>query len=286
MKRILFIIFICFLGNFSYSQIKKSSDTINFYSEYKSIMGKEGSSWVFETDPVSIKTIQALKLWDRSQLKFFLENRDKFKNIEAISFNTKIKNFDFLNEFPKLEHVSININKLNTTSLNSLVKNLNQNENIRLLDLGFKNKICLFNREFPKEFKNLKYIENLRIYNSRIKRFEIDFKIKNLIINYNKSTIKSIKANQVEYVILNFNELHQIPEGLNRSKNLKGLSISDYTGFKIDCPITGFENLIYFDAVGAKGLIVGRDCFENKDIKSIWGNMYEEYYLNEYKNGE
>lgn len=279
-------LFFTFFGVFVLSaQNIGLNDTIVFYSEYESLMNMEKKSWTEGTNFDSIKTITALKIWNTDQLQFFLKNKNKFENIEAISINEKINDFDFLNEFSKLEHLSINISHLKKTSLNSLIKNLNGNQNIRLLDLGFSKKTSLTKNGLPDEFKNLNYIENLRIYNSRIRRFMIDFKVKHLIINYNISPIKSIKADQVEYIALNFNELRRIPEGLNRSKSLKGLSISDYSKFKVDCPLEGFENLIYFDAVSAKGLVIGRDCFENKKIKSIWGNVYEEYHLNEYKNG-
>ena len=281
MKRLL-ILFIMFLfGNALDAQTKESFGTGYYSAEYRKIMNKDERGWQFETDSASIKTIYALKLWERKELDFFLKNKEQYKQVQAISIHIRVDDFDFLTDLPYLEFVSVGGKNLNPKNIESLAENLNKAKNVYILSiLNFKKK------KIPSSLTSLKYLKAMRFSGSRIENFDFNLKLKNLVIEYNKSPIKSIRADQVEYVTLNFNELRQIPEGLNRSKCLKGLSISDYTKFKVNCPLEGFENLIYFDAVGAKELVVGRDCFENEKIRSIWGNVYEEYHLNEYKNEE
>lgn len=280
----LFLLFAIFLFNISSeAQIK---DSLEFrYFDYKTseIFGNLSfmtepptcKAWQFDTDPDAIKEICGLSLWNREQWDFFNANKKLFRHVRGINIlNINIDDFSFLGDLPNLEYVSMGI--LDKKNIKSFVENLNRNKNVYLLGLFQYKK-----KKFPEELNNLRYIKALQINVSRINYFKIDLTLKQLIISYNSRKIKHLRADNTNYISLIFNELKKIPEGLSESENLIGLEFSDYTDYKIECPIPGFEKLEIFSAFGAKGLKVSRDCFENKGINEVWGNIYEEYPLNE-----
>lgn len=222
-----------------------------------------------------IKEICALKLWNKKSFKFFKQNTELFKNVKAISLSINIGDFDFIEQLPMLEYISIG-GKLGSNELNSLVSKLNSCPNIRMLEI-----IKLRSNEFPSELNRLSHVRSLNISNSTIEYFNIHLKLNVLRIQYNKKNIKYLYGDDIRRVQLVSNQLHSIPAGLSRSNNVESIYISDYTDFKVDCPIKGFYKLKIFNASGAKGLKVSRDCFENNQIREVWGNVPSEFHLND-----
>jgi len=267
------ILLVLFIGK-SFAQIKDSIGFTYYSYKYEEIIGG-CNAWEFDKNPQKIKNICGLGVWNKENLNFFLKNIQKFKHIKAISLSqVNIQDFDFLEELPNLEFVSM-VKILDLQNISSFVTNMNKNKNIYLLNLLFNEK------RFPKELNELQNIRAIEIEESNISYFKIDLNLKQLIISDNNKKIKYLQADNTEYISLRFNKLKSIPKGLSVSESLKGLEFSDYTDYKIECPIPGFEKLEIFSAFGAKGLKVSRDCFENKGVKEVWGNIYEEYPLNE-----
>lgn len=151
----------------------------------------------------------------------FFGFRENWRNVETINFEHRgcVDVPKYLDGFPKLTHLNLGVNKIETVS-----QRIMQATSLRVLDLR-SNHV----KTFPKEIENL-------------------FSLKALYLEFNKMT--TIPENlfllpSLEYLILSNNNLTTISENISKLTNLTSIDLShnEIKTCKIDLPFLQKMNL-------------------------------------------